>query len=126
LLPFGGDQAHKGFGLGLMFDILSAGLAGGFCPPAPAGSKEWNNVLLVVWDPARCAGADHFVAQADKLLAAVRGTPRKSGVERIQLPGDRSAQARAERAAQGIPLAEEVWEQLTHVAAKLGVAVPGV
>lgn len=33
LLPFGGDQNHKGFGLGLLFDILTAGLAGGFCPP---------------------------------------------------------------------------------------------
>ncbi|HEY2251743.1 MAG TPA: Ldh family oxidoreductase [Planctomycetaceae bacterium] len=124
LLPFGGDQAYKGFGLGLMFDILSAGLAGGFCPPASPGTKEWNNVLLVAWDPARCAGAEHFTSQADKLIAAVRGTPRKQGIERIQLPGDRSAQARVARAATGIPLAEEVWEQLTHVATKLGVTAP--
>jgi uncharacterized oxidoreductase len=28
LLPFGGEQGYKGFGLGLMFDILTAGLAG--------------------------------------------------------------------------------------------------
>jgi uncharacterized oxidoreductase len=125
LLPFGGDQAYKGFGLGLMFDILSAGLAGGFCPPAPAGSKEWNNVLLVVWDPARCAGTDHLTTEADKLIAAVRGTPCKKGAERVQLPGDRSARCRVERAAHGIPLPEEVWDQLTHVAAKLEVAVPG-
>src|SRR5258708_5068231 len=124
LLPFGGDQAYKGFGLGLMFDILSAGLAGGFCPPAVSGTKEWNNVLLVAWDPARCAGAEHFTTEADKLVAAVRSTPRKKGVERIQLPGDRSAQARVERVATGIPLAAEIWEQLTHVAAKLGVDVP--
>ena len=124
LLPFGGDQAYKGFGLGLMFDILSAGLAGGFCPPASPGTKEWNNVLLVVWDPARCAGADHFTTEADKLVAAIRGTPRKPGVERIQLPGDRSTQARVERTATGIPLTAEIWDQLTHVAAKLGVAAP--
>jgi len=77
-----------------------------------------------VWDPARCAGTDHFTTEADKLVAAVRGTPRKKGVERIQLPGDRSAEARVERTATGIPLATEIWEQLTHVAAKLGVAVP--
>jgi len=124
LLPFGGDQAFKGFGLGLIFDILSAGLAGGSCPPASPGTKEWNNVLLVVWDPARCAGAEHFTAEADKLIASVRGTPRKPGVDRIQLPGDRSAQARAVRVATGIPVADEVWEQLTHVAAKLDVAAP--
>lgn len=124
LRPFGGDQAYKGFGLGLLFDILVGGLTGGFCPPAPAGTLEWNNVLLVVWDPARFAGAAHFTAQADHLIKAVRETPRQAGVDRIQLPGDRSAEERTKRVADGIPLTEEVWEQLTHVAAKLNVEVP--
>jgi uncharacterized oxidoreductase len=124
LLPFGGDQAYKGFGLGLLFDILIGGLTGGHCPPAPEGTIEWNNVLLVVWDPARLAGTEHFLTQADRLIQSVRDTPRKAGVDRIQLPGDRSAAVRSARLASGIPLAEEVWEQLTRVAGKLGVAVP--
>jgi hydroxycarboxylate dehydrogenase B len=124
LLPFGGDQSHKGFGLALFFDMLIGGLTGGFCPPAPDGTIECNNVLLVVWDPARCAGANHFTAQADKLIAAVRATPRKAGVDRIQIPGDQSAEVRAKRLAEGIPLAEEAWSQLTRVAWKLGVAIP--
>jgi hydroxycarboxylate dehydrogenase B len=124
LLPFGGDQAYKGFGLGLLFDILIGGLTGGLCPPAPDGTIECNNVLLVVWDPARFAGADHFTTQARKLIESVRETPRKAGVDRIQLPGDRSSATRVKRLSAGIPLAEEVWEQLTRVAGKLGVDVP--
>jgi LDH2 family malate/lactate/ureidoglycolate dehydrogenase len=107
-----------------MFDILVGGLTGGYCPPAPPGTKEWNNVLLVVWDPAQFAGAAHFVAEADKLIASVRETPRKAGVDRIRLPGDRSAETRAKRLVEGITLADEVWEQLTHVAASLGVKPP--
>jgi uncharacterized oxidoreductase len=124
LLPFGGDQAYKGFGLGLLFDILIGGLTGGLCPPAPAGTQEWNNVLLVVWDPARCAGASHFLAEADKLIRAVRTTPCKPGVDRIRLPGDRGAALRAERQKTGIPLDDEHWETLTHIAGKLGVSPP--
>ena len=124
LLPFGGEQAYKGFGLGLIFDILTAGLAGGLCPPAPDGTQEWNNVLLVVWDPAKFAGAAHFTAEADKLTSAVRATPRKPGVDRIRLPGDRSSETRRERLATGIPVTDEIWEQLTHVAAKLQVEPP--
>ncbi len=124
LRPFGGDQDFKGFGLGLLFDILVSGLSGGFSPPAPEGTLEWNNVLLVVWDPARCAGSGHFVAQADHLIKAVRETPRRAGVDRIQLPGDRSAETRTQRLRDGIPLTDEVWEQLAHVAAKLKVAIP--
>jgi uncharacterized oxidoreductase len=124
LVPFGGEQGYKGFGLGLLFDILIGGLTGGLCPPAPDGTIECNNVLLVVWDPARLAGTQHFLGQADKLIQSIRDTPRKAGIDRIQLPGDRSAAVRAERIARGIPLAAEVWEQLTRVAAKLQVAVP--
>jgi uncharacterized oxidoreductase len=124
LLPFGGDQAYKGFGLALLFDILIGGLSGGFCPPAPEGTIECNNVLLTVWDPARFAGAAHFAAQADRLIQWIRDTPRQSGVDSIQLPGDRSSAIRVRRLAEGVPVAEAVWEQLTRVAGKLGVAVP--
>lgn len=124
LLPFGGDQAYKGFGLGLMFDILIGGLSGGFCPPAAEGTQEWNNVLLVVWDPARCAGQNHFLAEADKLIASVRGTPTRPGVDRIQLPGDRSAESRARRLQTGILLEGEHWETLAKIAGKLGVPTP--
>ena len=126
LLSFGGDQAFKGFGLGLLFDILTAGLSGGFCPPAPTGTKEWNNVLLVVWDPERFAGAEHFTTEAEKLIAAVRQTPLKTGIDRIQLPGDRSRETRQVRLESGIPVSAEIWEQLTHVAEKLKVDQPAV
>lgn len=124
LLPFGGDQAYKGFGLGLVFDILVAGLSGGLCPPAPAGTMEWNNVLVVVWDPELCAGRSHFLAEADKLLEAVRSTPCKPGVDRIRVPGDRSREVRAQRLETGISLDGEHWKALDKIAAKLGVELP--
>lgn len=122
LLPFGGDQAYKGFGLGLLFDILAAGLSGGLCPPAPAGTVECNNLLLIVWSPARCCGQAHFLSEADKLVAAVRETPRIPGVDRILVPGDRSAEIRRQRLASGIPLDAEHWGVLQKLADKLGVA----
>lgn len=124
LLPFGGDQAHKGFGLGLMFDILVAGLAGGYCPPAPKGEPEANNILLVVWNPARCAGQTHFTTEAARLIDAVRNTPTRAGVDRIQLPGDRSDAVRAERSRTGIPLDGDAWQTLAQIGQKLNVRLP--
>ncbi|RPI86767.1 MAG: Ldh family oxidoreductase [Planctomycetaceae bacterium] len=124
LLPFGGDQAYKGFGLGLTFDILAAGLSGGFCPPAEPGTKEWNNVLLVVWDADRFAGRLHFLREAEKLMAFVRSSTCKPGVDRIQLPGDRSLETRRVRLEQGIPLSDEYMQPLWEIADKLGVARP--
>src|SRR3569832_2672014 len=42
ILPMGGDQAYKGFGLAFMIELLAGGLSGGPCafpnPPAPVGN----------------------------------------------------------------------------------------
>ncbi len=125
ILPLGGDQAYKGFGLGLLLDILVGGLSGGFCPPAPDEAKASNNVLLVVWDPAAFAGQEHFVSQADELIRYVRSSRRHPGVDAIRLPGDGSAATRRARA-RGIPLDQGAWESLERLAAKLRVALPAM
>jgi uncharacterized oxidoreductase len=125
LLPLGGEShGYKGFGLGLLLDILVGGLSGGFCPPAPPTEVGTNNVLMVLWDPRRFAGADHFQREADKLIASVRSTPRKPGVDYITLPGDRSAATRRERYANGIPLDAGTWKMLCDLAERLGVPLP--
>ncbi len=125
LLPLGGEaHGYKGFGLGLLLDVLVGGLSGGWCPPADPSETGTNNVLLVVWDPARFAGTSHFLGEADKLIQYVRSTPRKPGVESITLPGDRSAAIRHERIASGIPLDAGTWTMLCGAAKELGVALP--
>ena len=125
ILPMGGEaDGYKGFGLGLLFDILVSGLSGGFCPPAPEGAPGTNNVLLNVWDPDRFAGRAHFLAEADKLIDYVRSSPLRPGVDAVRLPGDRSASVRQERQASGITLDARTWSALSEAARELGVRVP--
>jgi uncharacterized oxidoreductase len=122
LLPLGGEShGYKGFGLGLLLDVLIGGLSGGSCPPAEPSEIGTNNVLMVLWDPARFAGTSHFLGEADKLIEYVRATPRKPGVDRITLPGDRSAAIRRERLANGIPLDAGTWTMLCEAAKELNV-----
>ena len=104
LLPMGGEQGYKGFGLGLLFDVMVGGLSGGQCPPARESDRLTNNVLLVVWDPARFSGQSHFTTQADQLMDYVRSCSLISPVESIRLPNDRSLRTIRERTTQGIPL----------------------
>lgn len=124
ILPIGGEQGYKGFGLGLMLDVLSAGLAGGSCPPAPLDAPLTNNVLFVVWDPDQFAGRGHFEAEGTRLINAVRGTTLKPGADEIRLPGDRSRTLSEERRANGVPLDDGTWRSLTELAAKLNVEIP--
>ncbi|MDA0834580.1 MAG: Ldh family oxidoreductase [Planctomycetota bacterium] len=124
ILPLGGEMSFKGFGFSLLLDMLIGGLSGGFCPPAPDGARLSNNVLMVVWDPQRWAGTEHFLGEIDKLIASVRETPRVSGVDVIRLPGDRSRSLRTEREQNGVPLDEGTWRELSRLAQRFQVAVP--
>lgn len=125
LLPLGGEaHGYKGFGLGLLLDVLIGGLSGGSCPPAAPDEIGTNNVLMILWDSARFVGMSHFLGEADKLIDYVRSTPRKPGVDQITLPGDRSAAIRRERLANGIPLDAGTWTMLCDAAKELGVALP--
>jgi uncharacterized oxidoreductase len=126
LLPFGGAQAYKGFGLGLMLDVLAGGLTGGDCsrPDRPM-TGVGNAVVFVLWDPAAFGGLDHFVAASTGLAQFVRAAPPVSGAE-ITLPGDPERRTRERRQRDGVPIAEGTWTQLTRLAAELGVTLPAV
>jgi len=123
ILPMGD---YKGFGLGLLFDILIGGLSGGFCPPQRPEAKNTNNVLLVIWDPDKFSGQAHLLTQADELIAYVRATNRKPGVDSIRLPNERGTKLRQQRREQGVPLDHGTWKSLGALASDLKVDVPVV
>lgn len=121
ILPMGG---YKGFGLGMLFDILVGGLSGGHCPPAPSSEVECNNVMLLVFDPVRFSGLTHFVTESQGLSDFVRATKPIEPGDQIRLPNDRSVQTKRERDADGVPLDSGTWGQLVACAERLGVPVP--
>jgi uncharacterized oxidoreductase len=124
ILPMGGTQAYKGFGLALVLDMLASGLSGGRTCFQGAPAAKGNNILFVAFDPARFAGSDAMAREASGLAGFVRETPRAVGVDEILLPGDPEQKALRERSAQGVPLAEAHWERLVEAAQKLGVTPP--
>jgi hydroxycarboxylate dehydrogenase B len=121
ILPLGG---YKGFGLGLLLDALVGGLSGGQCPPAPDGTIECNNVLLVVFSPEHFGGVEHFSRQLADLTEFARSSQRMEPETAIRLPGDRSNDLRSSRLADGIPLAAGTCGELSGVAKRLNVADP--
>jgi hydroxycarboxylate dehydrogenase B len=127
LLPFGGPQAYKGFGLGLLMDALAGGLSGGECsrPDRPMLGRG-NGVVFVLWDLTAFGGREHFLSEVGGLAGYVRGTPRRPGVAEITLPGDPERATRRRRSAEGIPIAGGTWALLTRLADELRVNVPNL
>ncbi|MBS0264985.1 MAG: Ldh family oxidoreductase [Planctomycetes bacterium] len=126
ILPMGGDQAYKGFGLAFMIEMLTGGLSGGRCSHPGAPPPVGNDALFLVLDPRHFGGAEHLQREISVLEPFVRNTPRRDGVEKITLPGDPERLLLAERQAKGIPLDDGNWKELVKLAESLGVAIPTV
>ena len=126
ILPMGGDQAYKGFGLALMIDIFSGALSGGLVARETPITPKGNCVFAMVASPGHLGGAKHFASQTEELADFVRSCQRKEGVDRILLPGDPERMTSAQKKANGIPLDDENWRKLCEFAESLEVVCPEV
>jgi L-lactate dehydrogenase len=123
ILPLGGiDSGHKGYGLSLLVEALTGGLAG----HGRADDREgWGaTVFLQVIDPAAFAGAAAFTRQTGTVAEQCHASrPARAGVA-VRTPGEKGlALAQAQRDS-GVQLYPSIMPMLEPWAAKLGVAMP--
>ncbi|HTQ39008.1 MAG TPA: Ldh family oxidoreductase [Pirellulales bacterium] len=123
--PFGGDQPHKGFALGLMVEIFAGALSGGVCIREKPINQLGNCVFAIVVDPRHVGGAEHVAREVLDLVKFVRGCPKADGVNEILLPGDPERKTAAVRQSTGIPLDDGNWAALAKLAETLKVPLPG-
>ena len=124
ILPMGGPQAYKGFGLSFVLDILAGGLTGGHSAYPDAPPAKGNNVFFLIIQPAFFAGADHLLTEAHGLSNYVKTSKRRDGVEQILLPGDPERNTRNLRKKNGIPIEEAHWQKLSELATGLNLDIP--
>jgi L-lactate dehydrogenase len=118
----GQDHGHKGFGLALMIEALSQGLAGHGRADAP--TRWGGNVFLQLLDPAFFAGDDAFVRQTDHLSRACRANRPIDPARPVRLPGDEAARQLQRAEAQGVSYSDASWQALQASAARWRVALP--
>src|SRR5512140_3216644 len=103
ILPLGGlDAGHKGYGLALLVEALTAGLAGhGRADP----TEGWGATVFVqVLDPQAFGGADAFIRQMDWLVDACHAATPRPGGPRVRMPGERALKLLREQTASGVAL----------------------
>lgn len=127
LLPLGSrmdTSAYKGYGLGLMVDILSGVLSG-------AGSGLFVDRRTLVqgywfaaWRIDAFRDVGEFKAEMKRVVDHIRATKPQPGRDAVLIPGDPEAAQRAVRERAGIPLDEETIEQLGALGQEVGVPFP--
>jgi LDH2 family malate/lactate/ureidoglycolate dehydrogenase len=135
MLPLGGDRdhgGHKGYCLGAMVDIFSAVLSGAnygpwvppfvpfLEPPAnPVGNGIGHFLGAIRIDAFR--PASDFKTHMDNWIKTFRDAETISGQERVLIPGDPERELTIERQKNGIPLHEQVVNDLLELGKKFGI-----
>jgi len=129
LVPF---AQHKGYALAMVVEVLAAALTGGETT-RPANLKYqfavWNNMLAMVFDPARLNDQQLFGAEVNAFVDWVQSARLRDDAEPILMPGDPERASRKARA-QRMPVDEgtlvELDEAATAVNKARGTALPAL
>lgn len=123
ILPLGGmELGHKGFGLGLLVEALTSGLAG---HGRADGVRGWGaSVFMQMLDPGSFGGRDGFVRETGWLADACRTAPVRPGNPPVRLPGERALALRARQHAEGVALHPEILPALAPYAQRFDVPLP--
>jgi LDH2 family malate/lactate/ureidoglycolate dehydrogenase len=127
LAPMGG---YKGYGIAVMADLLTAGLAGGQVGSAVGSPYQFARPqgvshLVMALDPTSFAGLDALDSAAGTLSRELRQSPRQPTVTATYLPGDPEWERERESRQLGIDLPEETVERLRALGVESGVTFPG-
>ena len=123
ILPLGGlDAGHKGYGLALLNEALTGGLAGfGRADP----KQGWGATVFVqALDPDAFGGRGDFVRQSAHIARLCRDNPPRPGVDAVRVPGQRALALRRDQIANGVQLQEAILPAVEAAAQRLGVALP--
>ena len=121
-LPLGGTReqgSHKGYGFGLMSEVLATMLAG-VLPTmldANAGSRHY----FAAYDIAAFTDVDTFKDNMDRMLKTLRETKPAPGHDRVLYPGLSEHEEVQDRRANGIPLHKEVVEWFDGITSELSI-----
>jgi hydroxycarboxylate dehydrogenase B len=116
LVPVGGAAGgHKGYALIVLVELIVGMLAGG--PMCGPGERRFSNgYVLICIDPGGATRPDDVAG----LLAWIRGSARRPGVEEILVPGDVEARQRDATGA-GVALDASTVALLHELAASTGI-----
>jgi ureidoglycolate dehydrogenase (NAD+) len=87
-------------------------------------TRNAQNALIVVMDPAAFRPDGGFLPDADALSDLIKQLPRREGFDELLLPGERGGREEESRRASGIPIPGGTWKALQEVAEACSLALP--
>ena len=118
LLPLGGDQGHKGYGLSFMVESLAAVLSGIGFGEDPAGFPN-DGILMILLNVGMFRPLEDFRKEMAEFTRYVKASPPAPGFDEVLYPGEYEQRTRVERLGSGIPVPDMVWNELKALEQRL-------
>lgn len=118
MLPLGG---YKGYGLGLVVDLLCRLLPGSVYPHTPNDGHFFAAIDISAFQPL-----EQFQEAMDRNADTIASAPRRPGFDEILLPGQRGHRARQQSMERGVTVAARTWQGIVELATDLKLSPPVV
>ena len=128
LMPVGG---HKGYGMVLVHEMLTAVLTGGKLTRQIKSLYEEDKTGIqgtchsfMAIDPDCFIGRENFKKEMDGYIKSIKESAKAKNAAEILLPGEPELRTETERLKNGIPLAPSTIRELAVLGESLGISLP--
>jgi uncharacterized oxidoreductase len=121
LLPLGGAEGHKGYGLSAIVEILSGILPGLGFGVEPTGRHN-DGCFIACFNVAALRDLATFKKEVADFAAYLKSTPPAEGFTEVLYPGEIEWRREQERAKSGIEVEDKTWQEMLAIAQRFGLA----
>lgn len=112
---------HKGYGLGIICEMLAGALTGGGCSNPANKNRLANGMLSILLDPSRFQDDAAFGAEVNRFIAWVKSSAKAAPDGDILMPGEIEERTKAQRLREGIPIDDTTWAQIREAGRTVGL-----
>jgi LDH2 family malate/lactate/ureidoglycolate dehydrogenase len=128
LMPVGG---HKGYGMVLVHEMLTAVLTGGKLTKEIKSLYEEDKTGIqgtchsfMAIDPDCFIGRENFKKEMDRYIKSIKESAKAQNAAEILMPGEPELRTETERLKDGIPLVPATMKELAVLGESLGISPP--
>jgi len=121
ILPLGGPEGHKGYGLSAMIEVFSGILTGLGFGVEPTG-KHNDGVFMACFKVDAFRDLKTFKQEVTDFANYLTSTPKAAGVDRIYYPGEVEYLKTQKNLKDGIDVEDKTWAELKALAEEYGAA----
>jgi uncharacterized oxidoreductase len=121
LLPLGGSEGYKGYGLAVMVEILCGLLTGLGYGVEPTGRHN-DGCFMAVFNVAAFRPLAQFRQEVAEFARYLQNTRPAEGFSRVYYPGEIEHEKERERRANGVEVEDATMQKLAALAREFGIA----